>query len=111
MSFAGAAIAALSIQTSSKIHHMLGSVSVKWYWSTFWLWAPLGVVGRKGAGKLRHVRDGQFWVQEKVETGQVSFRKVKDTENPAGLMSKVLTSRTTSRRSTWKATKAAPKEA
>ena len=32
--------------------------------------AALGVVSRKGAGKLRHVRVGQLWVQEKAESGE-----------------------------------------
>ena len=41
--------------------------------------AALGVVGRKGAGKLRHVRVGQLWVQEKAESGQLKYRKVKGT--------------------------------
>ena len=51
----------------------------------------LGVVGRKGAGKLRHVRVGQLWVQEKAESGELRYRKVKGTENPADLMTKALT--------------------
>ena len=53
--------------------------------------AALGVVGRKGAGKLRHVRVGQLWVQEKAESGELRYRKVKGTENPADLMTKALT--------------------
>jgi len=28
-------------------------------------WAALGVVSREGAGKLRHVRVGQLWVQQR----------------------------------------------
>ena len=53
--------------------------------------AALGVVARKGAGKLRHVRVGQLWVQEKSENGDLSYKKVKGTENPADLMTKALT--------------------
>ena len=53
--------------------------------------AALGVVGRKGADKLRHVRVGQLWVQEKAESGELRYRKVKGTENPADLMTKALT--------------------
>ena len=52
--------------------------------------AALGVVGRKGAGKLRHVRVGQLWVQEKAESGELRYRKVKGTDNPADLMTKTL---------------------
>ena len=53
--------------------------------------AALGVVGRKGAGKLRHVRVGQLWVQEKAESGELRYRKVRGTDNPADLMTKALT--------------------
>ena len=31
--------------------------------------AAVGVAGRKSAGKLRHVRVGQLWVQERAESG------------------------------------------
>ena len=52
--------------------------------------AALGVVGRRGAGKLRHVRVGQLWVQQKNEEGEIRYRKVKGTENPADAMTKAL---------------------
>ena len=53
--------------------------------------AALGVVHRKGAGKLRHVRVGQLWVQEKQEQGELRYRKVKGTENPADALTKAMT--------------------
>ena len=53
--------------------------------------AALGVVNRKGAGKLRHVRVGQLWVQEKQEAGELRYRKVKGTENPADALTKAMT--------------------
>ena len=52
--------------------------------------AALGVVSRSGAGKLRHVRVGQLWVQEKNESGELRYRKVKGKENPADAMTKAL---------------------
>ena len=52
--------------------------------------AALGVVARKGAGKLRHVRVGQLWVQEKKENGELNYKKIKGTCNPADLMTKAL---------------------
>ena len=52
--------------------------------------AALGVVGRRGAGKLRHVRVGQLWVQQKREDGELIYRKVKGTQNPADAMTKPL---------------------
>ena len=53
--------------------------------------AALGVVSRKGAGKLRHVRVGQLWVQEKNEEGELRYKKVRGTENPADLLTKPMT--------------------
>ena len=53
--------------------------------------AALGVVGRKGNGKLRHVRVGMLWIQEKVEEGELEVRKVPGEDNPADLMTKYLT--------------------
>ena len=53
--------------------------------------AALGVVGRKGNGKLRHVRVGMLWIQEKVEEGELEVRKVLGENNPADLMTKYLT--------------------
>ena len=48
--------------------------------------AALGVVKRRGCGKLRHVKVGMLWVQEKQETGELQYTKVKGTNNPADLM-------------------------
>ena len=50
--------------------------------------AAIGVVNRKGNGRLRHVRIGQLWVQEKRENEELRFTKVKGTCNPADLMTK-----------------------
>jgi hypothetical protein len=52
--------------------------------------AALGVVGRKGAGKLRHVRVGQLWIQEKAESGALQFHKVRGDSNVADLLTKPL---------------------
>ena len=54
--------------------------------------AALGVVKRKGAGKLRHVRVGQLWVQQKSEDGELGYKKIKGSENPADLLTKPLVS-------------------
>ena len=56
--------------------------------------AALGVVNRKGAGKLRHVRVGQLWIQQKQENEELHYRKVKGTENPADALTKSLSSPT-----------------
>ena len=52
--------------------------------------AALAVTSRKGNGKLRHVRIGHLWVQELMDTEEVSFRKVRGDLNPADLMTKHL---------------------
>jgi len=50
--------------------------------------AAIGVVNRKGNGKLRHVRVGQLWIQEKRESEEIRYHKVKGVENPADMMTK-----------------------
>ena len=52
--------------------------------------AALAVTGRKGNGKLRHVRIGHLWVQELAEGEIVQFAKVGGESNPADLMTKYL---------------------
>ena len=50
--------------------------------------AAIGVVHRKGNGKLRHVRVGLLWIQEKVEEGEVDVKKIIGDDNPADLLAK-----------------------
>ena len=52
--------------------------------------AALGIVKRRGCGKLRHVRVGMLWIQEKNDNGDLKYTKVKGTDNPADLMTKNL---------------------
>ena len=52
--------------------------------------AALGVVKRKGNGKMGHIRIGFLSVQEKSEIEEIYYSKVKGTENPADLMTKYL---------------------
>ena len=52
--------------------------------------AALAVVSRKGNGKLRHVKVGHLWIQEKASSGDVVYRKVRGECNPADLMTKYL---------------------
>ena len=53
--------------------------------------AALGVVARKGCGKLRHVKVGQLWIQEIAEAEEVNFRKILGDINPADIITKHLT--------------------
>ena len=52
--------------------------------------AALGVVQRKGAGKLRHIRVQTLWVQDARESGQLEYKKVGGLANPGDLMTKHL---------------------
>ena len=52
--------------------------------------AALGMVKRKGNGKMRHVRIGQLWVQEKEESGELAYHKVAGEGNPADAMTQNL---------------------
>ena len=53
--------------------------------------AAIGVAKRRGNGKLRHVRVGLLWIQERIEDGDLAIEKVLGTNNPADLMTKKLT--------------------
>ena len=53
--------------------------------------AALAVVGRKGNGKLRHVKVGHLWIQEKRSSGELKYKKVHGEQNPSDAMTKYLT--------------------
>ena len=38
--------------------------------------AALGIIGRQGAGKLRHIQTNHLWVQEQAELGLIHYKKV-----------------------------------
>ena len=52
--------------------------------------AALAISQRKGCGKLRHIRVGQLWIQERVQEGDLQITKVDGTANPADLFTKHL---------------------
>ena len=52
--------------------------------------AALGMVKRQGNGKMRHVKIGQLWVQEREESGELAYHKVAGEGNPADAMTKNL---------------------
>ena len=52
--------------------------------------ATIGICGRDGLGKLRHIDTQCLWLQQKVRDGSLEIRKVKGTENPADLFTKHL---------------------
>jgi hypothetical protein len=53
--------------------------------------ATIGICGRDGLGKLRHIDTQCLWLQQKVRSGAIDLRKVKGIENPADLFTEHLT--------------------
>ena len=56
--------------------------------------AALGIINRKGLGKLRHIDTGHLWIQEVAARGRLKFHKVLGEENPADLYTKYLDEKT-----------------
>ena len=54
--------------------------------------ATMGICGRQGLGKLRHVDTRSLWIQQRVRDGSVELRKVRGEANPADLFTKHLQS-------------------
>ena len=50
--------------------------------------AALGIIGRRGLGKVRHLDTGYLWLQEAVANKRLSVAKVAGTKNPADLAAK-----------------------
>ena len=52
--------------------------------------AALAVTKRKGNGKMRHIKVGMLWVQDKQEDGELEYSKVAGADNPGDLFTKHL---------------------
>ena len=52
--------------------------------------AALGIVQRRGVGKVRHIRTQSLWLQEAHATKRLGFEKIDGSRNPADLMTKHL---------------------
>ena len=50
--------------------------------------AAKGMASRRGLGKVRHIEVNQFWVQEKVASGEVELKKIKGTDSLADALTK-----------------------
>ena len=60
--------------------------------------AAKSFVSRRGLCKMRHLQIRDLWLQKEVAEGRVEVGKVKGEENPADLMTKVLTEKETKER-------------
>eukprot|EP00929_Paragymnodinium_shiwhaense_P114696 TRINITY_DN83169_c0_g1_i1.p1 TRINITY_DN83169_c0_g1~~TRINITY_DN83169_c0_g1_i1.p1 ORF type:complete len:160 (-),score=28.37 TRINITY_DN83169_c0_g1_i1:263-697(-) len=52
--------------------------------------ACLGMAGRKGAGKVRHIHTPCLWLQRAVADGRLVLAKIEGAVNPADLGTKAL---------------------
>ena len=52
--------------------------------------AALGVVSRRGVGRVRHLKLGHLWIQEVAHRGELAYHKVGGDSNVADLMTKHL---------------------
>ena len=52
--------------------------------------ATIGICGRDGLGKLRHIDTQCLWLQHQVRSDKVEVCKIKGTENPADIFTKHL---------------------
>ena len=52
--------------------------------------AAIGIIGRQGSGKSRHLDLSYLWLQSAVRGNQVNLKKVKSENNMADLETKVL---------------------
>ena len=52
--------------------------------------AAKSFVSRRGLGKMRHLEIRDLWLQAEVEQGKLEVHKVRGDQNPADLMTKVL---------------------
>ena len=54
--------------------------------------ATIGICGRRGLGKLRHIATQHLWIQHRVRDGTFELRKVLGSENPADVFTTHLSS-------------------
>jgi hypothetical protein len=55
--------------------------------------AAIGICGRQGLGKLRHLETHLLWIQQAVRSRRIDLRKVAGDENPADLFTKHMITR------------------
>ena len=53
--------------------------------------AALGIIQRRGIGKMRHIQTQCLWLQEAHATKRIGFEKIDGSKNPSDLMTKHLT--------------------
>ena len=52
--------------------------------------AAIGIITRRGSGKLRHIQTNELWLQDKISSGAMAVKKIPGVENDADLGTKPL---------------------
>ncbi len=52
--------------------------------------AAMGMVARKGIGRVRHVEVGELWIQDAVKNKVLTVNKVKGEDKPADILTKYI---------------------
>ena len=55
--------------------------------------AAKSFVSRRGLGRMRHLDIKDLWLQKEIRDGNVEVSKIPGTQNPADLMTKILSNR------------------
>ena len=63
--------------------------------------AAKSFVSRRGLGRMRHLEIRDLWLQAEVEQGRLEVHKVRGDQNPADLMTKVLSLKEVVDRLSW----------
>ena len=50
--------------------------------------AAMGMVARKGMGRVRHFDVGELWIQDAVNQRKITVSKVKGEESPSDILTK-----------------------
>ena len=50
--------------------------------------AAMGMIARKGIGRVRHIEVGELWIQDAVKAKLLTVNKVKGEDNPAYILTK-----------------------
>ena len=52
--------------------------------------AAIGIVGRLGLGKVRHLSVADLWIQQAARSGRIAYSKIPGQINPADLFTKAV---------------------
>ena len=52
--------------------------------------AAMGMVARKGMGKVRHIEVSELWIQDAVRNKVLTVNEVKGDDNPADILTKYI---------------------